>query len=152
MAKPYDNAKERKEAVQKFEQMLRNNALLFFESHEYEYIISHYLDKGQWKQALKACDLAIAQYPYSILFLLDKASVLAHKRKFQDAHDLLDFAENIQPGEIDIVIARSHLFMQEGDLEKNLSYLTYVVQQNSEPETLYFQIALAYRISLSSFR
>lgn len=145
MAKGHDNAKERKEAVSKFEQMLRNNQSFFFESFEYDYIISHYMEKSQWKQASKACELAISQYPYSIHFLLDKVAILTHKKQFLEAHELLDKAEHLQPNDVDIIIARSHIFMQNGDFEKNIQYLQYAIDLSSEPELIYYQLGLAYQ-------
>jgi tetratricopeptide (TPR) repeat protein len=62
------NFKDREEgsnSVQRFEEMLKNQELVFFDLETYESIIDEYVDEGNYQKALKACELALEQYPYS---------------------------------------------------------------------------------------
>ncbi len=49
-------------SVERFEDMMRNNAPHFFDVSTFEHIVSFYEEKEQWKKAITVLDYAIAQY------------------------------------------------------------------------------------------
>ncbi|HWZ21258.1 MAG TPA: hypothetical protein VNW06_01320, partial [Cytophagaceae bacterium] len=93
MGKRYKHNQEGKEAVRRFEEMLKNGENLFFDLNVFEEIIDHYIEAGKFKKASGVCDMAMAQYPYSTELLIQKAHLLIRKEEFTEAWDLLEKAE-----------------------------------------------------------
>ena len=54
------------ETILRFENMLKTNKILFFDSEEFEDLILHYLDSGKLNLSKKALKLALEQHPNSI--------------------------------------------------------------------------------------
>ena len=51
MGKRYKHNQEAKEAVRKFEEMLKNGENLFFDLNVFEEIIDHYIETSKFKKA-----------------------------------------------------------------------------------------------------
>ena len=60
-----DRREETLHSVKRFESMLKRMESGFFDLDTYEQIVEHYMDEGKIVDAMKACDLALEQYPYS---------------------------------------------------------------------------------------
>ena len=52
-------------AVAKFESMLKENNILFFDVDEFEEIIEYYLQYGRISKAKRALDIGLSQHPYA---------------------------------------------------------------------------------------
>ena len=52
-------------SLTRFEKMLKTNRILFFDSNEFENIISYYLENGKINLAKKAIKLGLEQHPDS---------------------------------------------------------------------------------------
>ncbi|MCK5208818.1 MAG: hypothetical protein KAQ79_12375, partial [Cyclobacteriaceae bacterium] len=63
--------------IKTFEKHLKNHTLEFYQIEQLEEIISHYIELGKNKMALKACSIAIDQYPYSTSLMIEKAQILS---------------------------------------------------------------------------
>jgi len=64
------------ESIDRFETMLRNNKPCYFDVHEFENLVDHYLENRKLAKANHASELAIEQHPSSIS--LTKASSSAY--------------------------------------------------------------------------
>ena len=51
--------------VDKFEKMVKDKKIIFFDSFEFENIILHYLDNGKLGLAKKALSISLNQYPFN---------------------------------------------------------------------------------------
>src|SRR5258705_12646838 len=94
-------------AVARFEESLSKQHPVFFDVVTFEYIISHYEQKEQWKNALSVLDYALEQHPYQAFFFIKKAGLLIYFKKYKQALDLLDQVESLDPGDVSINILRS---------------------------------------------
>src|SRR3954467_9088501 len=102
MRNRYRNS-EGKDTIKKFEEMLKNGESIFFDLNTFEYIINHFMEAGKLKKALKACEVAMSQYPFSVELMLDKANLYIRKQKFDQALELIEKAELFQPNDPDVI-------------------------------------------------
>src|SRR5699024_974933 len=99
MGDGYKRREEKKDLIRQFEDQLKSKAFGFYDIEVYEEIIDYYLDNGNFKKALKACNIAIDQYPYSTELILEKAQVLSNLEEYEQALELLHKASQLQPGD-----------------------------------------------------
>ena len=79
------SANEVSRTVRRFEEMLATHAAVFFDLSDFELLIDHYTGRQEFDQALRACETALAQYPFSAELLIDKSQVLAMLGRTADA-------------------------------------------------------------------
>ena len=111
-----DNFKRNKESelIRKFEEHLKNLSAHFFDIEAFDEIINHYLSEGDDKKALKACDLAEIQHPFSVDILLLKAQTFSNLERYDSAIEALDQAESYQPNEPEIFMIRGSIYHPSG--------------------------------------
>ena len=56
--------------ISRYENMLNNNTQSFFDTHEFEDIADHYIEKGLLGEAMGSMEMASTQYPFSANFLM----------------------------------------------------------------------------------
>lgn len=93
----------------KFESMLKTNDVYFFDSNEFEDIITHYLNSGKSSLAKKAIEMALKQHPASIALKLAHVEMLIFEEKFDKASQLLSELEKIEP-------SNEHIYLQKATL------------------------------------
>ena len=59
-------SEENNPSLTKFEQMLKTNQVLFFDSVEFESIIHHYIDFAEFSLAKKALKMGMEQHPQNV--------------------------------------------------------------------------------------
>jgi tetratricopeptide (TPR) repeat protein len=145
MRKKYKGSSEGSENIKKFEEMLKNGDSLFFDLDTYEYIINHFIEQGKLKKALKACEMAMGQYPFSTELFLDKAFILIKKQEFEEAEELIDKADLFQPNDIDVIFLKGNLLSQMGDFEGAIQYLTEKLDYVEDKDEIHYAIGMAYQ-------
>ncbi|MCE3279110.1 MAG: tetratricopeptide repeat protein [Bacteroidetes bacterium] len=90
-------AKHILQLVDRYEEMVLNNKHYFFDSEQFEDIIDYYIDKNNPKKSLQVIEFAIGQYPFSTVFFLRKAQILAATNQSQKALEILSFVESMEP-------------------------------------------------------
>ncbi len=76
-------------SVNRFEKMINENSLLFFDSFEFENIINYYLENGKTEYARKAIELSLSQHPTSSNLILLKIELYINENKINEADKLL---------------------------------------------------------------
>ena len=104
--------------IKRFEECIANNTRGFFDSDEFDILIDYYLTANQYHKALKAVDLALEQYPYSIDFLIRKAQLLSANKETRKAMELLVQAEAIDPIHPEVFMTRGSIYSLTGLPEK----------------------------------
>ena len=66
-------------SLTRFEKMLKTNRILFFDSNEFENIISYYLENGKINLAKKAIKLGLEQHPDSSNLALFEIEIFINK-------------------------------------------------------------------------
>ena len=87
-----NNNEEVKLSIQKFEQILSDDAQFYFDVDEFSEMIDFYLSKIESGKALEVIKYAQQQHPSSNIFQLKEAQVLAYTGKYEDALEIVDRA------------------------------------------------------------
>ncbi|MBC8046749.1 MAG: tetratricopeptide repeat protein [Fimbriimonadaceae bacterium] len=136
------------ELVEQFEKSLHHNEQIFFDEDALEQIMEYYEARMETLKLEKAVDYAISQNPYSSDFIIRKAEILLHKKKYDDAHALLDKAALFDSREIDIFLVRADIFMETHKLEEALTTLNEALDlsQEGEKEFVYAEMSHVYEL------
>ena len=110
--------REELEVIKRFELAVKNKTYTFFDLEEFEEIISYYLQHQKYKKALKACDVALNQYPYSSELLISKAQVLSNLEEFDDALALLDTVSTLYPSDPEAIFLKATILSLCGRFEE----------------------------------
>lgn len=144
MGQKFKESDEGNEYINRFEEMLKNNDLYYFNPEAYEYIIEYYLEKNKLKKALKASDFAISQYPYSSDFKLFKATILINIGHYQEAEEIIENLETFSQDD-EILMLKGVLLAHKGEYESALKHFHEIEPLIDEKEDVYFNLALAYQ-------
>ncbi len=144
MAKEYKNKAESK-IVKLFEGHLRNKTSFFFETEQFEEIINFYTFNNELKKALSACQLAQAQFPYSIDILILKAQTFSGLDQDEEALATLELAESLQPNEPEIFMLRGSIFSILGQFKNAIDEYEKAIDLADHQDEVYHHIGLAYQ-------
>ena len=131
--------------IKTFEKHLKNHTLEFYQIEQLEEIISHYMELGKNKMALKACSIAIDQYPYSTSLMIEKAQILSNLEKFDKSMEILDTAMALQPNDPEIFTMKGNLYLVQGLYEKAIKNYQKAIPLSEDKADLHYQIGLAYQ-------
>ncbi len=101
----------------RFESMLKTNSVFFFDSAEFEEIITHYLNSGKTSLAKKAIELGLKQHPTAISLKLAQIEVLIFEEKFDKAANMLNVLEEIEPSNDQVYLHKATLYSKK-DMHK----------------------------------
>jgi len=93
----------------KFESMLKTNDVYFFDSTEFEEIVSHYMDVGKISLGKKAIELGLKQHPTSVSLKLLSVELLIFEDKLDVAEKLLNQLEQIEPSNDQLYLQKASL-------------------------------------------
>lgn len=137
-------------AVARFEEGLSQQRPAFFDVATYESLIRYYEERQQWQQALEVADCAITHHPFSSVFLIKKAALFLLLKKFDQAEELLQQAEALDPSDVSIAILRSDLLLQGGKPQQAVAVLEAAIGSASsadDQEELLLELADLYEES-----
>jgi len=116
--------------VNKFEQMLQTNSVLFFDVQEFESIIHHYIDSGEINLARKAVSMSLNQHNNNIQLILLKSELLILDGEIDKSYSLLKGIELIEPNNQEVLIQKATIYSKKNQhkkaikiLEKSLSFI-----------------------------
>lgn len=144
------NQNNTQELIIRYEKMLNGAAQFFFDSHEFEDIADHYIDKGLLGEAMSSMDIAFEQYPFSANFLIKKAQILTILERLEEASSALDLAETLEPSNADLHIAKGSILSKKRNHQLALKHFNKAKELSEEPLDTYPFIAFEYQC-LSKF-
>ncbi len=147
MGESYKRQDELNAMIKAFEKQLKSQAFEFYPIEQFEEIIQHYIDLGKNKMALRASDIAIEQYPYSIGLMVEKAQILSNMERYNESHELLEKALALQPNDPEVFSAKGNIFLVQGLYEKAIHCYEKALPMSEDQADLYYQIGLAYQNS-----
>src|SRR5690606_18434907 len=107
--------------------------------------IDYYLEDGNNKKALQACNLAIDQYPFSTELKLDKAQVLSNLHRVDESLDILDYALTIQPNDSETLTLKGNILSNAGKFNEAIEAYEKAIPFSDELEELYYSIGYCYQ-------
>lgn len=131
----------------KFESMLKTNAVLFFDSSEFENIIHHYLENGKISLAKKAIKMGLQQHPTSVNLQLFKIEILVIENKFEEADIILEELHHLEPNNEEIYIQKANVLSKQDFHKKAINALLIALELSTEPDgksDLYGLIGMEY--------
>ena len=120
--KSWGNKKSISQLIERYENMLNGHTQLFFDSHEFEDIADHYIDKGLLGEAMGSMDLAFKQYPFSANFLIKKGQILTILERLPEAEKVLERAESLEPSNPDLHIAKGSILSKKRKHQQALKH------------------------------
>ena len=130
--------------IERFEQALRDDSLLFFDVEEFEEITDYYLETGQLQRARKAIDMGGAQHPYATVFAAKMARYLVQSSQLEEAQEAIQRAEGLSPNHPDIEWARGMLMMRQGKTQDAIQSLRKAIQNSDDPFPIQGTLASIY--------
>jgi tetratricopeptide (TPR) repeat protein len=137
---------ELKELLRQYENMKAGRRHSFLEEESFERIIDYFDDRNELTQAMQAAELAMEQYPYSSVLLVKKADLMIASRRYREALDLLDQAEVMDSGDINIYILKTDAYLALDLQAKAVEVLESAIIQFEDDERieLLFELADVY--------
>lgn len=135
---------ESSELVGRFDEMIRQNKMYFFDVEEFEEIIDFYLERNNPKKARAAIDYAMRQHPSSSTFLLRKAQYYAGVNNTLKALELLNRLEVLEPQNPEIHIAKGTMFSKLKKYSDAIRAYEIATRYSDEKDDIYTRIAFEY--------
>ena len=142
------SANDVRRTVRRFEEMLATHAAVFFDLSDFELLIDHYTGLQDYPQALRVCETALDQYPFSVDLLIDKAQVLAMLSRTADALRLIDEVAEREPENPDVAVTRGIIYSQRGEFGRAVECFQQGLTQSGDDhgrDDVEFNLALAYQ-------
>ena len=131
-------------SLTRFEKMLKTNRILFFDSNEFENIISYYLENGKINLAKKAIKLGLEQHPASSNLALFKIEILIFENKLEDAERLLDELIFSEPSNEEIYIQKANIYSKKKLHDKAINCLNEILKFSTDNPEVYSLIGIEY--------
>ena len=124
-------------AISKYESMLKQNQVHFFDSNEFESIINHYINTGALDKAKTAISLAMSQHPNSSSLCILQAEMFIIEDDLVSAEKLLDELELANPNQEDVLIQRANIFSKRGKHHDAIRLLKEALEVSQEKGEVY---------------
>ena len=131
-------------SVNRFEKMINENSLLFFDSFEFENIINYYLENGKTEYARKAIELSLSQHPTSSNLVLLKIELYINENKINEADKLLTsilIDENINE---EVYILKANILSKKKLHSNAIEYLSKILHTTENKNEIHYLIGLEY--------
>ncbi|RQP14022.1 MAG: tetratricopeptide repeat protein [Chryseobacterium sp.] len=133
------------DAVRRFEEMVDNGEELFFDSEEYEDIISYYLEMGDYQYAELAVGYAEKLYPGSLEIQVRKLELLLERNQNAEAKVLLKELSDRAEDNLDYIICCAKYFSNMGNPRKAIAYCELALEKQEDEDFIHNFIADEYR-------
>ena len=140
----YSNKDERGEVISRYETLLSEHKVGFFDSYQYEDIILYYFENAKYAKAKQAIDTALSQFPFVAALRLLQAEMLIYEDNLQQAGDILDEILHEEPYNAEIYVQRAHLYSKKNNHTKAIELLQYALSFSDDPSDIDSQIAMEY--------
>lgn len=120
------------EAVQRFEEMIKNNEVVFFDSTEFEDIIDYYLEIGDYQFAELAIRKARQVYPEVVSLKIKQLELFVDKNENNLAKGLIDKLAEIAGNDIDYLICCANYYSNLGNPKRAIKYCKRALELDDE--------------------
>jgi len=146
MTDPSQQENELEELLKQYNNLKYGSTFSFIEEESFERIIDHFDDKDDLPSAMEAVNYGLQQYPYSAMLHIKKADLLITTRHYDEALDLLEKAELLDRGDINLYILKTDIFLAQDQQQKAADLLEKAISQfgGEEKIELLFELADVY--------
>ena len=139
-----DNLNDINISLSKFEKMIKENKVYFFDSIEFENIISYYLESGKLSFAKKALKLSISQHPTNTNLNLFQIEIYIQEDKLDNALEVSNSILSVERNNFEAIILKSSILSKQKKHEKSILLLKSIITDYKNKFELYYQIAIEY--------
>ena len=134
------------ELLQQYNSMKQGNGYSFIEEDAFENLIDYFDENDDMASALEAANYGIQQYPYSAILHIKKADLLIAKRHYHEALELLEKAELLDRGDINLYILKTDVYLALDQQKKAADILERAIHsfEGEERIELLFELADVY--------
>ena len=140
----YSKNDERWEVISRYESLLSEHKVGFFDSYQYEDIILYYFENAKYAKAKQAIETALSQFPFVAALRLLQAEMLIYEDNLQQAGDILDEVIHEEPYNAEIYVQRAHLYSKKNNHAKAIELLQYALSFSEDPSDIDSLIAMEY--------
>lgn len=141
---PEFEPENQKEAIERFEKMLKRGEYDFLDLSTFEYLIEHYAEKGDFSKALSAAKIGYKQYPYSVEMLTDLASLLIETGRSNEAEEYLDKAEVFAPNDTDVLMLKGVVLLDQDQFDEAIEVFERLLPHSEDPSEVLYHMGMAY--------
>ncbi len=137
---------ELKELLALYNNLREGRPNSFIEKEGFERIIEYFDEKDKLEEALVVCEYAMNQYPNTSDLLLLKANLLIVTKKYTEALDLLDEAEELDNTDSNLYILKTDAYLALDMQEKAAEVLEAAIEtfEGDEKLDLLFELSDVY--------
>jgi tetratricopeptide (TPR) repeat protein len=128
------NIEEDNILIQKYETLLYNKELIYFDADEFDIIIYHYISENRYADALEALIHAELCHPDDIDLALHKIKVMMYLDNFDRAFELLQDLESRTDDLFEINLYKGHVYTLNDDIENALREFELALEKNPDYE------------------
>ena len=128
------NEKDIKNILDRYETMVSEGDITFFDQFEYEQLISHFERQSELNTAISICDQALTQHSYSSTFYIRKAQLLIELDCPEDALTVLNEGANFDASELEIFLTKADALSISGRYEEAMEVLRSAYKVSSESD------------------
>ncbi len=143
----FSGRKKKASDFQFFFDAVEKEETCFASADDFEALINFLIEKEDYTHALKACAMALEQYPVSSEIMIEYAHCHLHEGDPEAALEMIENASTLQPYNSDIAFIKSNALNQLGRHKEALSYLEEMEPLVSDKEQIWHGIALCYQYS-----
>ncbi|MGE5449293.1 MAG: tetratricopeptide repeat protein, partial [Bacteroidales bacterium] len=127
------------EAIARFNEMIDHKGSIYFDVFEWEGIIDHFLEEGDFMLAQKALDSGLAIHPNAISLQIKNAQLLLNEEKPDECLDLLHYIEKIDGNNPEIYLTKGAAYNLQGNFKKAVKAFEHALRMPIDDldETLY---------------
>lgn len=132
--------------VRRYEDRLQQGNPEYFSEQTYLQLLEYFEAERLYTKALEAAGQAITHHPFSINLFLKKAQLLIDAGQAGNALSVIEQAQGLAPGEIEVQLLRAEAFIAIGKEEEGLRLLEFLKESASEQDlsSILLVEALAY--------
>ena len=128
----------------RFEKMVKEKNIFFFDAYEFENIISHYLDCGNHFLAKKALKLSLGQHPSNTNLALFEVELMVIEERFNKALDLVNNILNIETKNHDALFLKANIFSKQKKYHQSIKLLKEIINYSEKNHDIFYQIGVEY--------
>ncbi len=122
------------ELIERFEKMLDEQKIYFFDSEEFIEIIEYYLDFADIEFAFKALKVASEQYPQKIQLRVKWLEYFVCTKEFHEAQAIIEELDDIQYSDIDYLLAVAQYWSGKKNRKSAISFYELALEIGEEKD------------------
>ena len=120
------------EAIRRYENMMKNKTMYFFDVHEFEEIINYYIDINNFGKAVAAAEYGFRLHPSSTAIQLKIAHLLIDRGKAIESINLLNNIEKMEQSNYEIYILKGTAYNILGNIIEARKHFDRAVSLTSD--------------------